>query len=289
MKIGKKRAVQDDIRSSSKPSRNQSKKSLLVIVIAIITAILIVWVFMLSREATRTVTVCVWDTSLYKNQQITENQIRAYDMLEAEYEKYATVSDDGVVSRRIVKWDERDELWGAYAAYPMFANTFVEYDTLYFNRVDNSDSVMYSFPGKNIVSLDIATSDLQTFKTFLEPGDRIDITAIYKRTATNQTIDEFGNEEQEEVTYYTAEPLFKDIYIADLLNSQGDSILDIYADYNSKSVTQQAALSSSEIWLDSVVPSKLLLALTPEEQELYYLTLAKGDCEFRVSLPQRID
>lgn len=291
MKLGKKRANNsiDDTVVSKKPARNQSKKSMLMIVVIVITALLITWVYSMGRKATDTVTVIMTSQSVYKNQQITENMIQAYDMVKAEFEKYATVSDSGTVTRRVLLWEERNMILGSYAAYPLQANTVAEYRSFYKSKIDNSDSVLYSFPGKEIVSLDIATSDLQTFKTFLEPGDRITITAVYTEEEKVNISDGYGGTTTEKVVTQRTEKVFQDIFVADLLNMSGDSILDIYADYNGRSVSQQAALDASTSFQDSVEPKSLIVALTPEERDLYYFYLGKSDVTFRMSLPQRVE
>lgn len=292
MKIGKRRSNNqsaDGIVSSSKPARNQSKKSISLIIVIVVTALLITWVYAMGRKATDTVTVAMTSQSIYKNQQITAEMLQPYDMVKAEFEKYATVSENGTVSRRILLWSEKDMIIGSYAAYPLQANNVAEYRSFYKSKIDNSDSVLYSFPGKEIVSLDIATSDLQTFKTFLEPGDRITITAVYTDEETVRTSDGFGGTTSEKVETYKSEKVFQDIFVADLLNQKGDSILDIYADYNGRTINQQAALDASSSFQDSVEPKSLLVALTPEEKELYYYYLSKSDVTFRMSLPQRVE
>lgn len=294
MKIGKKYNanngnIDSGVVASKKPGRNQSKKSVLMIAVIVVTALLITWVYTMGRKATDTVTVVMTSQSIYKNQQITESMLQPYDMVQAEFEKYATVSESGAVTRRILLWDEASMIIGSYAAYPLQANTLAEYRSFYKSKIDNSDSVLYSFPGKEIVSLDIATDDLQTFKTFLEPGDRITITAVYTDEETVRTADGMGGTTTEKVETYKSEKVFQDIFVADLLNTSGDSILDIYEDYNGRSVAQQAALDASTSFQDSVEPKSLLVALTPEEKDLYYYYLSKQDVTFRMSLPQRVE
>ena len=77
--------------------------------------------------------------------------------------------------------------------------------------------------------------------------------------------------------------------VADLLNDKGDSILDLFEQYNSKSVFQQAQLDASDSWQTQTEPDKLLLALTPEEESSYYQYLSKSDVTFKMSLPQRTE
>lgn len=290
MKIGKKRnGLPEDAFSSNRPARNQSKKNTLLIVVIVVTALLITWVYAMGRKATETVTVAMTSQAIYKNQQITEEMLQPYDMVKAEFEKYSIVNNNGNTARRILLWEERGKVIGAFAAYPLQANNLVEFRSLYKSRIDNSDSVLYSYPGKEIVSLDVDQSALQTFKTFLEPGDRVTITAIYTEDEQVQVDDGYGGVAKETVTTTREEKVFQDIVVADLLNSSGDSILDIYADYNGRSVMDQAKLDASTAFQDSVEPSDLIVALTPEEKSLYYYYLAKQGVEFRMSLPQRVE
>lgn len=153
------------------------------------------------------------------------------------------------------------------------------------SRTDNTDTVLYSFPGKNIVSLSLGDSDLTTFKTFLQPGDRVNVTAIYKNEQQLDTSD--GG--QETVSATRQETVFKDIMIADLLNNSGESVLDLYASYNDMTTYEQAALDSDEEWKERITPATLLVALTPEEEALYYDYLSKSEVEFHMSLPQRTE
>lgn len=264
---------------------NNQKRNFLLIGIIIITVILIVWVVMVGRQAERTVAVCMLAQDVYKNQTITADMLVQYDMIEAEFEKYAIVNSNGSTSRRIVLWNERDLLIGTFAAYPLQNNTVAMYDNFLTERVDNSDSVLYSFPGKEIVSVDIIDGDLEAYKTFLQPGDRVNITAIYNVSAES---DEETTGQDYTVDTVRTESLFTDIMVADLLNSDGGSILDIYESYNEMTVYEQAQMDKDEEFQESVKPSTLLLALTQDELQSYYEALSKN-CQFKMSLPQRVE
>lgn len=264
---------------------NNQKRNFLLIGIIVITVILIVWVVMVGRQAERTVAVCMLAQDVYKNQTITADMLVQYDMIEAEFEKYAIVNSNGSTSRRIVLWNERDLLIGTFAAYPLQNNTVAMYDNFLTERVDNSDSVLYSFPGKEIVSVDIIDGDLEAYKTFLQPGDRVNITAIYNVSAES---DEETTGQDYTVDTVRTESLFTDIMVADLLNSDGGSILDIYESYNEMTVYEQAQMDKDEEFQESVKPSTLLLALTQDELQSYYEALSKN-CQFKMSLPQRVE
>lgn len=273
----------------NKMSKNNSKRNIYIVLTVLITALLIVWVYSMGRKAEETVQVCMTKQSIYKNQVITESMLMPYDMLKGEFEKFATVNSSGQKTRRILLWEERNIILNSFAAYPLQANNYCEYRNFIKSRIDNKDSVLYSFPGKDIVSFEVGESELNTFKTFIQPGDRVNITAIYSTEEDIEKENQYGEMETQRENIIRVEPAFTDILIADILNKSGDSVLDIYADYNDRTAYQQAQLDSSSQFQDSVEPSSLLVALTPAEKERYFYYIGKGDCEFRMTLPQRIE
>lgn len=290
MKIGKgRRGSVDGQMKIGKPSKNQSKKNMYIIITVLVTALLITWVYSMGRKAEETVQVCMTSQSIYKNQVITESMLQPYDMLKGEFEKFATVQSDGTKKRRVILWDERNLILNTFAAYPLQANNYCEYRSFIKSRIDNSDNVLYSFPGKEIVPLEVGSTELQAFKTFLQPGDRVNITAIFSQKENVIEDDGLGGTNRTQLETFRTESVFTDILIADLINSSGESILDIYADYRDKTVYQQAQLDSSQTFKDSVEPKTLLVALTPEEKERYYYYLSKSQVEFKMALPQRVE
>lgn len=288
MKLGKRTKSPID-GLSAKPAKNQSKRNLLIILVVAITAVLILWVYSMGKKAEETVTVIMLNQAVYKNQAITESMLTPYEMLTGEFEKYAVTQQNGTKKRRILLWDERDMIIGTFAAYPLQASTLAEYTDFIISRTDNSDSVLYSYPGKNLVPLEVGSSELQAFKTFLQPGDRINIVAIYSESDKVYVDDGYGGTESQEVEVFRSEVVFQDIVLADLLNSSGDSILDIYASYNDMTTYQQAQLDASTSFQESVEPKTMLVALTPEEETRYYYYLGKDNIEFKISLPQRVE
>lgn len=274
-------------RSDNKMARtevNNQKRNIALAGIIIVTVVLIAWIVIVGKQAERTIAVCMLSQDVYKNQTITADMLVEYDMIEAEFNKYAVTNSNGTTSRRIVLWNERNALIGAFAAYPLQNNTVAMYNNFITERVDNSDSVLYSFPGKEIVAVDVIASDLDAYKTFLQPGDRVNITAIYNVSAESKGDD---IEDSYSVDTVRTEDVFKDIMVADLLNSDGESILDIYESYNQMTVYEQAQMDSSEDFQNSVKPASLVLALTQEELQDYYRCLSKS-CTFKMSLPQRV-
>lgn len=287
MKIGR-RAVEKV--KLTNPDKKKSRKDLILGIVVAVTVLLIIWVYSMGRKAEKTVSVVMLSENVYKNQIITENVLKEYRMLAGEFEKYAvTTENTGKVARRIILWEERNKIIGAFAAYPLQQDTVAMYNNFIKSRTDNTDNVMYSFPGKNIVSLEVGESDLDAFKTFLEPGDRINVVALFSEEERVYIDDGAGGTISETVETQRQETVFNDIMLADLLNSSGGSILDLFEEYRDKTVYEQAALDSSDSWKQSTEPSTMLVALTPEEEELYYQYLNKSGVEFKLSLPQRVN
>ena len=267
-----------------KTSLNAGKS--LVPVIAVGAGIVgaVVYVSLVGRNASKSVQVAQLKSSVYKNQPITLDMLQPYDMLQAEYDKQimSTANSDGTVEKRLVAWKDVQGYLsqGAFAAYQLPKESFLDLRTLMTSRVDNSDSVLYSFPGKEVVQLEVNGADLNAFKTFIQPGDKVNIDAIYSEDMQS------GNDR---VKIYRSEPVFTGIMIADIINSSGASVLDMYAEYNAMSEVDKAALDNDATWQEQTEPSSLLVALTPDEKDSYYKFLNRDNVKFKVSLPQRAD
>lgn len=273
------------VEGASRVKRRSNLKIIPLIAVIAVTILLILWVLKLGKKAEETVKVVMYNQTISKNEVVTEDKLTEYDMLLAEYEKYSfTQSSSGQTVRRVVLWDERSKIIGKYAVFTLKSNTVAESRDVTSSKIDNTDTVMYSYPGKNIVKLPVGGDDLSAFKTFLQPGDRINITVIYKEE--QKITDEFGKETT--VSTVKTDVLFQDIMLADMLNGSGDSILDIYESYNNKTTSQQQQLDASEAFQTSVTPSSLLIALTPEQEEAFYrYYYGTSNVEFKISLPQR--
>lgn len=289
MKIGKKQKAEATSGGFTKPAINESKRNSRIAALIVATVLLIVWVLFMGKQAQDTITVAVMAQNVYKNQVITQEMVEPYEMLKGEYEKFAIVEEDGTKQRRVIEWKEVDRILNTFAAYPLQKGQYAEYRNFVKSRVDNSDSVLYSFPGKEIVPLEVGQNEMKTFKTFLQPGDKLNVQAIFSEKVTQKVPDGYGGTTNQQVEVFKTETVFQDIMVADLLNMNGASVLDIYADYNERTVWQQAQMDKSADFQESTEPQTLLVALTPEEKERYYYYKSKADAEFKVSLPQRTE
>lgn len=286
MKLFKNKRNENKVYSTS---LNKSKNLIPTIVVGAITALVIAWVAITGRKAEETVSVVMVKSPMYKNEVMTEDNMMEYKMIRAEFEKYSIKRDDGTVYQRLLLWKDREKAVNTFAAYPIQKETLLETRSLIISRVDNTDSVLYSFPAKEIVELSVGGSELNSFKTFLQPGDRVNVDAIFTERITKQKDDGFGGTTTEDVEVSKTEPVFTGIMIADIINGQGQSVLDIYQKYNSATVQEQVALDSSDEFREKTEPKTLLIALTPDEKDRYYQYLSKNGSTFRISLPQRVE
>lgn len=277
----------------------------ILIIVACIGATAFLWVFVSAK--TQTISVCMWNGNHAKNSPLNSDAVTEYKMLVGEYETYAIQGTDGVTSR-IIKWEDRALLNGKYCTRNVYGATIVVLEDLMTEKINNTDMLMYNFPGREIVSLEIGGKDMDAFKQFLVPGDRINITAVIT-TEKTVMVDQVGSEgangpqtasdvfsqnsnsgrNSGELTeeVITTEPLFDSIYIADMLNKDGESVLDLMERYNALTAAQQAQWASSDSWKEATTPDILLVALTKEELLRYYKYAERDGVSFRVSLPQR--
>ena len=288
MLVGRKKKAGDSPSALNRLGVNKAKNWALISVILLITGGLIFWVWMTGKKAEETVTVAMLAHPMYRNQVFTADDLMPYEMLKGEFDKYSIKNNNGTVTQRLVTWDNKDAVIGYFAAYPLMKETLLEYRSLVKERTDNTDSVLYNFPGKEIVQLNVSAQDLTAFKALIQPGDKINIDAIYSEKDKLEVADGSGGTTVEEVDVYKSEPLFQNILIADMINSNGESVLDMFANYNNLTTFQQAELDNSADWQSKTEPKSLLVALSPDEKERYNKFLSKNNVTFKVSLPQRM-
>lgn len=273
--------------TSARPRANQNKRMLGIIGIGIFTFLLILWIFAMQANATKTVQVAMYARNIYKNQQITADMFIPYDMLQQEYDNFASTYKDGTTKRKVILYSEVNTLVGTYAAYPLRAETYALWTDFITSRTDNSDSVLYSYPGKSLIVLDVDQSTIKQFSSFLKPGDRINIIAQFDESAQVKVYKDDGTFEMEDSETHRNEPMFQDIVLADMLNSDGQSILDLYEYYDTLDTYSQASLDTSDDWAERTTPKTVLVALTPEEIDTLYYYQSKSGVEFYVTVPQR--
>lgn len=258
---------------------------LVVVFVSVLTAIS-------ASENKKTITVVRIkdDKSIAANAMITEDMIEPYDMYYKEYENYGTMKfSDGTTRGTIVRWEDRSAVVGVrYAAYYMRGGTVLFWDSTIKDQT-KKNSYLYSMSGELLnIQMDTTTD----FGNMVVPGDTLNIRATYVKTNYDLPSEEAyklaleqGNSINAVQTTVT-EPLFKEVAILDMLNSDGNSIFDIYYNYISMTKAEQAAALEDDDFLASVEPASILLEVTEEEVE-HYMRLQDAGATYQMTLLPR--
>lgn len=227
------------------------------------------------------------------NALITEDMVEKYEMYYKEYKSYGTITfADGSVRSTVVKWDSRDLVLGKrFAAYYLRKSTILFWDST-LEQQTKKNSYLYSMDGE---LLNIQMTTTNDFGDMVVPGDSLNIRATYAETLYDLPTEEQyimgkalsgGGINSDGVTHSTTMNLFSGVQILDMLNSQGQSIFDIYYKYTGMTKSEQQAQLASSDFLASVKPSAVLLECTSEQVEEYMAVQAKGATYQMTLLPR---
>ena len=242
----------------------------------------------LGRLAEQRIDVVMFTRNIQRGELIQPNMIQPYSMLLAEFESYSFTDAQGQLQRRIVLWDERGGLGGTFASHTLQGNTIAMFPNFTRSVISYVDRAMYAFPGRYLVMMGLAPQDVAPFSIFLRPGDRLTVHGTYTAMISETVQDPFQGEIEVEVPVVRTDLVFGDIAIADMLNGDGESVLNILEHYRNASAGIQMQLRNNPAWVESTRPSHVLVAVTPEELARYYYFLAQSGIVFRIAIPQRV-
>ena len=273
-------------------SRAKNRVIGLIMALAVIVFVIIMTAIS-TAETKKTVTVVrVKDgESISANALITEDMLEPYDMYYKEYRQYGTMKfSDGSTRSTIVTWNDRDLVVNTrYAAYYLRGGTVLFWDSTLKDQT-RKNSYLYSMSGE-LLNIQMTTTD--DFGDMVVPGDTVNIRATYTNTVYDLPSEEeymmalqAGSAGSSGVEVEVNEMLFDEVQILDMLNSDGNSIFDIYYSYITMTKAQQAACLEDDGFLDSVKPSSILIECTSEEVEHYMRLQAKGATYQMTLLPR---
>ena len=210
---------------------------------------------------------------------ITEGMLERYDMYYKEFEQYGTVRfADNTTRSAVVLWEDKDKVINTrYAGYYLREGTVLFWDET-IKEPTKSNSYLYSMDGE-LLNIQMDTSD---FGVMVVPGDVINVRATYTDKVYNLPTEEAykmsleGNASVGGVEVQKTVKLFNEVAILDMLNSDNESIFDIYYNYVSLSSAQQAALAKDEDFLKSIEAESILLEVTAEEADAYAEIIEKS-------------
>lgn len=268
----------------------RAKSRVIGVFIALATIIFVCVVTSISAsENKKVVSVVRLKDNVSANSMITEDMIEEYDMYYKEFEQYGVVNfSDGTKKKSVVTWEDRDSIVGnRYAAYYLRGGTVLFWDQTVREQT-KKNSYLYSMDGE-LLNIKMNTED---FGDMVVPGDTLNIRARYQKVNYDLPTEEQYKLTTEEggtvqaVTTPVTEMLFSEVTVLDMLNSEGNSIFDIYYDYISKSKEEQAALLADSEFLTSVEPDTILLEVTAEEADRF-MEIEANDAEYLMTLLPR--
>lgn len=268
----------------------RAKSRVIGVFIALATIVFVCVVTSISAsENKRVVSVVRLKDNVSANSMITEDMIEEYDMYYKEFEQYGVVNfSDGTKKKSVVTWEDRDSIVGnRYAAYYLRGGTVLFWDQTVREQT-KKNSYLYSMDGE-LLNIKMNTED---FGDMVVPGDTLNIRARYQKVNYDLPTEEQYKLTTEEggtvqaVTTPVTEMLFSEVTVLDMLNSEGNSIFDIYYDYISKSKEEQAALLADSEFLTSVEPDTILLEVTAEEADRF-MEIESNDAEYLMTLLPR--
>lgn len=259
---------------------------LVIVIIAVISATS-------SAEMRKTISVVRIknNKAIAANTLITDDMVEEYPMYYKEFQQYGTMQfSDGSTRGTIVKWQDRDNILGyRYAAYYLRGGTVLFYDQTIKDQT-RKNSYLYNMSGE---LLNIQMNTTEDFGDMVVPGDTLNIRAHYTKTIYNlPTEEEYklalaeGNASNNGIQKEYNDMLFSEVQILDMLNSNGQSIFDIYYDYIASTKEQQAILLKDDSFLDSVKPASILLECTAEEVE-HYMEMEANNATYQMTLLPR--
>ena len=268
----------------------RAKSRVIGVFIALATIVFVCVVTSISAsENKKVVSVVRLKDNVSANSMITEDMIEEYDMYYKEFEQYGVVNfSDGTKKKSVVTWEDRDSIVGnRYAAYYLRGGTVLFWDQTVREQT-KKNSYLYSMDGE-LLNIKMNTED---FGDMVVPGDTLNIRARYQKVNYDLPTEEQYKLTTEEggtvqaITTPVTEMLFSEVTVLDMLNSEGNSIFDIYYDYISKSKEEQAALLAESEFLTSVEPDTILLEVTAEEADRF-MEIEANDAEYLMTLLPR--
>lgn len=234
-----------------------------------------------------TVEIIKLSSSVPQDGQVLQSGMYKDTMLRSEYEKQGVFTlSDGTKRRSIVLWEDKGKIVNAYASYYIRQDTPLYWDALT-KETPKQYSYLYQMDGE-LLKIDM---DAGEFGKMLVPGDRINVRASYTETDyTLPTEREFQIQQQTGIQPQTSIKrnilLFNNVVVLDILNSKGESIFDLYYKLLALPKSQQRAMVQTDEFQKQVVPSQILLNVTPEEADRYMEIVGNGPKYLMTLLPR---
>lgn len=264
----------------SKLSRNFFILGVLIVAVVFVNT----WVYISNNQDIEIVKL---KESIPQDGIITQDHFYKDTMSKKEYNKQGIIEVyAGFKRRAIVLWEDRNTIETAYASYYIRKDTPLYWDALTTEQPKDY-AYLYQMDGE-LLRLDI---DPEEFGNILVPGDKLNIRISYDEQDYTLLNDSeysalIASGGVQAKTVRVEKMLFSGVTVLDMLNSDGDSIFDMYyllLNYNTK---QQEEFMNSPEFIEKTTPVKVLLNVTAEEAEAYMRVKGKSPQMMVTLLPR---
>ena len=213
---------------------------------------------------------------------ISTSDVERYAIIKKEYDKDNMVPYDDIVK-------VEDILQDKFTSYYLRGGSPLFYDQLTEKRQPRDIILETLAEGYELTT--VPYNYMEAGGNKLLPGDLIRMRVSYEVDAIPQDSFDYndGSYYQWTKKIIRTETVFDSIAVVDMLNSNGDSIYNIYQEIMRLSEKERQEILKSKDFLSSVKPKSLELALLPDEVELYnsYKISAGNGC-FLITILGRV-
>ncbi len=238
-------------------------------------------------------TVVGFKTSVATGTTITSDMIEEVPIVQAMYDKYGQetwVGADGntYTTSRFIKWSDRDCLTGMTTKSAGREGMFVDVTQLSNSKIENNPWYEEIDEDKELYTMDFDGSS--AYQSYLIPGCVINLRYIwsvpadketeYRNLIANKTSDDINGfmesvipqgslSSDDGVTVPISEKIFDNLQVVDFLNSDGESIFNIYYTLNALGESERSDYISrhADELAVSVTPDKIVFVLDSDQAD----------------------
>lgn len=264
----------------NKTSRNFLILGILVIIVFAVNA----WVIISNNQQVSIVTL---DKAVAQGGMITPDMFKEGKMSKKDYNSQGIIEVyEGFKRRAIVLWEDRETIKTAYAAHYIRGGTPLYWDALT-SEQPKDYAYLYQMDGE-LLRLEV---DALHFGNMLIPGDKLNVRVTYEENDYTLLSDSEYNAliakgSVQVGTVPVESMLFSNVTVLDMLNTEGDSIFDMYYKLLNYSTKEQKEMAASKEFKALTKPQTILLNVTAEEADAYMRIMKKNPSFMLTLLPR---
>jgi hypothetical protein len=251
------------IKADFKKTKTTDGKKLVLKIIAVVISILVLALTFLylnnaDRAARDTVRIVRVRRALPAYSVITRDDVEGYDLIRAEYDRNSMILFE----------DVEDVVYEKYAAYYIRESTILYIDQLTDTRPLRNEWLYTLMEDEEVFT--IPYNYMEAGGNILLPGDTVRVRVHFEeREESARDAFDFSTSYQTTNRIIRTDIVFDSIVVKDMLNSNGQSIYEIYREVMRLNDSQRREVMQSSQFQSSIRPRSLVLAGMPEDITRY--------------------